>query len=87
MHLTLSSPAPRPLLPLPPQVFAVHPGMVLTNVVRSLPVFVQKAYIFVFSLILLTPSEGSRASVWAATSTEAPLEGWKTLGYIDANCM
>ena len=64
----------------------MHPGMVLTNVVRSLPVIVQKAYIFVFSLILLTPSEGSRASVWAATSTEAPLEGWKTLGYIDANC-
>lgn len=68
------------------QVFAVHPGMVLTNVARTLPQYVQRLYRLLMGLILLTPAQGARASIYAATSPEAPLEGWKSFGYLDANC-
>jgi hypothetical protein len=44
--------------PPQPQFFAVHPGMVLTDVVRSLPAPVVKAYRAVMRLLLLTPTEG-----------------------------
>eukprot|EP00798_Chlamydomonas_sp_ICE-L_P007352 gene7352-475_t len=49
------------------QVFAIHPGMVLTDVVRTLPDFMQRLYKFLMSFILLTPSQGARASVYCAT--------------------
>ena len=68
------------------QTFAVHPGMVLTNVTRTLPQFVQKAYRAIMGFILLTPSQGSRASVYAATGTKAAEEGMQTGGYFNSNC-
>jgi hypothetical protein len=59
--------APRPALPPPPsyrpqtrtQVLAVHPGMVMTDVVRTLPRWMQAAHRLIMGLILLTPTEGS----------------------------
>jgi retinol dehydrogenase-12 len=40
------------------QVYAVHPGYVLTDVVRTLPEAVQRAYRLLMSRILLTPEQG-----------------------------
>ncbi|GAX83873.1 hypothetical protein CEUSTIGMA_g11298.t1 [Chlamydomonas eustigma] len=70
----------------PVQVFAVHPGMVLTNVTRTLPQWIQSLYRMMLQWMLLTPSQGSRASVFAATDKDALLEGWKSFGYFNSNC-
>ena len=43
------------------QAYAVHPGYVLTDVVRSLPAAVQRAYRLLMARILLTPEQGARA--------------------------
>ena len=43
------------------QVFAVHPGMVLTEVVRTLPPAIRYAYKMIMQLILLTPAQGESA--------------------------
>jgi len=40
------------------QVFALHPGMVLTDVTRSLPYLMRKGNEYIMGLLLLTPSEG-----------------------------
>ena len=48
-------------------VAAVHPGEVITNVVRSLPAAVQALYAQLMAAVLLTPREGARSSVFAAT--------------------
>ena len=62
-----SSSQPPP--PPPPIVaVAVHPGEVLTDVVRSLPAPVVKLYRLLMSTLLLTPQEGARAAVFAATA-------------------
>lgn len=50
-------------------VTAVHPGEVMTDVVRSLPRLVQAAYRAVMTFLLLSPADGARSSVWAATDT------------------
>ncbi|PSC73472.1 short-chain dehydrogenase [Micractinium conductrix] len=65
---------------------AVHPGEVLTDVVRSLPGPMQRAYRLLLTTILLTPAQGARCSVYCATSPE--LEGSKLAGqyYFDSNC-
>eukprot|EP00879_Flechtneria_rotunda_P010816 GHRR01011303.1.p1 GENE.GHRR01011303.1~~GHRR01011303.1.p1 ORF type:complete len:286 (+),score=116.23 GHRR01011303.1:847-1704(+) len=65
---------------------AVHPGNVATDVVRSLPEIIQKLYRATAQYALLTPDEGSRASVYAATAPEAPAEAAKTLWFLDCNC-
>ena len=49
----------------------VHPGNIVTGVVRTLPRFVQAAYRIIMGSILLTPAEGARASLFAATNAEA----------------
>jgi NAD(P)-dependent dehydrogenase (short-subunit alcohol dehydrogenase family) len=49
----------------------VHPGNIVTGVVRTLPRFVQAAYRIIMGSILLTPAEGARASLFAATRAEA----------------
>ena len=67
-------------------IFAVHPGNVTTEVVRSLPLFVQRAYLAIMPLFLFTPDEGSRATLHAATASTAPQESRETLGYFDSNC-
>jgi retinol dehydrogenase-12 len=64
--------APSSLPPPPPIVaVAVHPGEVLTEVVRSLPAPVVKLYRALMSTLLLTPQEGARAAVFAATASAA----------------
>lgn len=56
--------------PPPPMVaVAVHPGEVLTDVVRSLPAPIVKLYRMLMSTLLLTPQEGARAAVFAATAS------------------
>jgi retinol dehydrogenase 12 len=69
---------------------ALHPGMVVTEVVRSLPPAVAAAYRALMGRLLLSPEEGCRASVAAATTTTTTTtrreaggagEGW----YLDAN--
>ena len=52
----------------------VHPGNIVTGVVRTLPWFVQVAYRIIMGSILLTPAEGARASLFAATRAEATRE-------------
>ena len=49
---------------------AVHPGEAVSDVVRSLPQFIQKLYGVVMGAILLTPAQGARSSVYCATSPE-----------------
>ena len=44
---------------------------IVTGVVRTLPRFVQAAYRIIMGSILLTPAEGARASLFAATRAEA----------------
>ena len=48
-------------------VVSLHPGNVVTDVVRTLPPLIQSAYRCVMSGMLLTPSEGARAQLHAAT--------------------
>jgi hypothetical protein len=63
----------------------VHPGNIVTGVVRTLPRFVQAAYRIIMGSILLTPAEGARASLFAATNAEALRE--KTLApYFPSEC-
>jgi retinol dehydrogenase-12 len=47
------------------QVFAVHPGYVMTNVVRTLPEVVQAAYKLLMTPIMLTPEQGEAAGLLA----------------------
>ncbi|KAJ9509232.1 hypothetical protein QJQ45_001684 [Haematococcus lacustris] len=54
------------------QVFAVHPGMVLTEVTRTLPPVIQAANKRIMGLLLLSPAE-------------APQEAEATHGYFGAN--
>lgn len=74
-------------------VACVHPGNVLTNVVRTLPAAVRSLYAAVFSRVLLTPAEGARAVVLAAAGPrqKAGGGGMAALGlggalYGDAAC-
>jgi NAD(P)-dependent dehydrogenase (short-subunit alcohol dehydrogenase family) len=62
--------------------FGLHPGMVVTDVVRSLHPAIGAAYRALMGRLLLSPDEGARASVFAAAATEVFLdESW----YLDAN--
>ncbi|MEW5305606.1 MAG: hypothetical protein WDW36_008138 [Sanguina aurantia] len=66
---------------------ALHPGMVLTNVVRSLPALVQTAYKAALSALLLSPSQGARASTYCACNPRAPHKSHHTGGYLSSNCI
>lgn len=39
--------------------YSLHPGNVMTDVVRTLPAMLQKAYRLIMGLFLLTPSQGT----------------------------
>lgn len=66
---------------------AVHPGEVATDVVRSLPAFIQKLYSIIMGAILLTPAQGARSSVYCATSPELDVKAaLKNIFYYDSNC-
>lgn len=63
---------------------SVHPGNVLTGVVRTLPGALQRLYRFCFTRVLLSPEEGARAVVAAAGGSRATLGA---LGeYADSRC-
>eukprot|EP00850_Spirogloea_muscicola_P006636 SM000032S12020 [mRNA] locus=s32:22240:24567:+ [translate_table: standard] len=47
-------------------IIAVHPGEVLTNVVRTLPKWMQWMYRVLFKWILFTPSQGARGPLFCA---------------------
>ena len=64
---------------------AVHPGNIVTGVVRTLPRVVQTAYRIIMGSILLTPAEGARASLYAATRKEA-MEGTGIGPYFASEC-
>lgn len=67
----------------------LHPGMVVTDVVRSLPPAVAALYRALMGRLLLSPDEGARASVHAATAVTAMMGGGGGEGsswwYLDAN--
>ena len=67
------------------RVLSVHPGTVVTGVVRTLPSAVQLMYRVVFGTLLLSPEEGARSSVFCAgavSAAAAPRPG----PYFDSTC-
>lgn len=65
---------------------SLHPGEVLTDVVRSLPPIMQIMYKWFMGIFLLTPSQGARSSVYAATSHDLDSQSLKEIFYIDSDC-
>ena len=47
---------------------AIHPGLVLTNIARSAPMLVRKAFEFLGPYIAKTPEEGAATQVYVATN-------------------
>eukprot|EP00878_Enallax_costatus_P018821 GHUV01019836.1.p1 GENE.GHUV01019836.1~~GHUV01019836.1.p1 ORF type:complete len:340 (+),score=131.34 GHUV01019836.1:333-1352(+) len=70
---------------IPVVALSLHPGNVMSDVVRSLPPTIQKLYRMLLKRVLLTPDEGARASVYAATARDAPAVAAETLGYFNCN--
>ena len=64
---------------------SVHPGNVVTDVVRTLPALVQKAYRIVMGALLLTPAQGARSAVYAAVA-EAVAELPRPGPYLESAC-
>jgi NAD(P)-dependent dehydrogenase (short-subunit alcohol dehydrogenase family) len=64
--------------------FGLHPGMVVTDVVRSLHPAIGAAYRALMGRLLLSPDEGARASVFAAAAKEVFDDG-DSCWYLDAN--
>ena len=62
----------RYIFPFTVQVFVVHPGMVLTNISRTLPAWVQRLYFLVMGRILLTPSQVGGGGIWGHPGTSWP---------------
>eukprot|EP00884_Botryococcus_braunii_P014731 jgi/Botrbrau1/23259/Bobra.0102s0004.1 len=72
------------------EAYAVHPGEVLTDVVRSLPPLMQRAYQTLLRYILLTPAEGARPVIECALAMcpggpSGPSHGPSTC-YISSDC-
>jgi retinol dehydrogenase 12 len=65
---------------------ALHPGEVAREVVRSLPPIIQKAYRTVMGLILLSPAQGARCSVYCSTSPDLDSAKLSGITYYDSNC-
>ncbi|CEF96888.1 Short-chain dehydrogenase/reductase SDR [Ostreococcus tauri] len=53
------------------RALVLHPGNIVTGVVRTLPWIIQFLYRIIMSHILLTPDQGARASLYCATQQEA----------------
>jgi retinol dehydrogenase-12 len=64
---------------------SVHPGNVVTGVVRSLPQVVQWLYRSVLGRILLSPEEGARSTVFCAASSKA-VDAPRPGAYFDSTC-
>ncbi|WIA09975.1 hypothetical protein OEZ85_010187 [Tetradesmus obliquus] len=67
------------------QALSLHPGNVLTNVVQSLPPAIQSAYRAIMARVLLTPEQGARATVYAASDPGAFAAAAATGGYLDCS--
>ncbi|PRW61076.1 short-chain dehydrogenase reductase SDR [Chlorella sorokiniana] len=65
---------------------ALHPGEVMTDVVRSLPGPLQRAYRLLLQAILLTPQQGARCSMYCATSPDLDKPKMQGCYYLDSNC-
>eukprot|EP00951_Prasinocladus_malaysianus_P012231 scaffold91025_cov46-Prasinocladus_malaysianus.AAC.1 len=69
--------------------YSLHPGNVMTDVVRTLPVIVQKGYRLVLTQILLTLAQGcvrARCTLYVATGLDVPREAQRSMGYFDSDC-
>jgi len=67
---------------------SLHPGEVLTDVVKTLPRPVQRLYRMVMQFFLLTPRQGCRSTVFAASGNVGDIEPavGATGGYLGSNC-
>ena len=68
------------------EFMTLHPGNVSTDVVRTLPKLVQKAYGIVMPLFLLTPAQGARSTIYTALDSNAHEESEQALHYFNSNC-
>lgn len=68
-------------------VVALHPGMVLSEITKTLPAFMRAMQKLLMSVVLLTPEEGARASVYCATSAKVPKQAEASAGYFTSTCM
>ena len=86
-RVAAASAGPPSSLPPPSVVVtAVHPGEVATNVVRSLPAWMVAAYRALMGAVLLTPAQGARSAVWAATTPSGPAAADPALCYSGPEC-
>ncbi|DBA69396.1 hypothetical protein WJX79_008778 [Trebouxia sp. C0005] len=67
-------------------VCAVDPGLVITNVVRTTPGWIQYLYRVLLTTLLVTPKEGARSSVHCATSEHITEEKSPSQCYINFTC-
>lgn len=67
---------------------SLHPGEVLTDVVKTLPLLVQRLYRLIMQLFLLTPRQGCRSTVFAASGNLGDIEPAvdATFGYLGSDC-
>lgn len=67
------------------RALVLHPGNIVTGVVRTLPMWLQSLYKILFERILLTADQGARCSLYCATRTEAVASA--TIGpYFTSEC-
>ena len=69
-------------------VFAVHPGIVRTNVTSNMPVWLQlanKAFAYIVAGIQKTPIEGAYSSVYTVAAPLSQIPFWKKGSYV-VNC-
>ncbi|CAG9460090.1 unnamed protein product [Pedinophyceae sp. YPF-701] len=67
---------------------SLHPGNIMTGIIRTSPRIIQLLYKLVVPMTNITASEGARATVYCATSREAPAEAAMsgTGGYFSSYC-
>jgi len=71
----------------PIKMMSLHPGNIITNVVKTLPKVIQFLYRTTMRQILFTCDEGARATVYCAQSEKAFEEAKGTFGsYFDSAC-
>jgi len=71
----------------PIKMISLHPGNIITNVVKTLPKFIQFLYRTTMRQILFNCDEGARATIYCATSEKAYEESKNAYGsYFDSAC-
>ena len=67
------------------RALVLHPGNIVTGVVRTLPSWIQYLYKIIFARILLTADQGARCTLYCATRAEAVASS--TIGpYFTSEC-